>query len=189
MLDAATMARVQKALNVNETLLWAGKPCVARAWTKATKFFMLVGIAASILGAVIIAVIASTFLLQGDSSARVFGLVTLVIFSLNILLTVGTMALAPFWRKKWAASLVYVITTKRALRLGWPRSTSWSKARWFTPDRIDRQDGTSALIFTKSDWQQNGRVLTTGFEDLSTADAMAAENVISDLLAEGSSAE
>ncbi len=193
-MDMDDYQRVQKKLDLNETLVWVGRPRGSCAFTKQTVGAMLFGIP----WCAIVSVVGSAFMYQfwfSDPSTEVtINDVKTTVSEVSIWLKLGMTAffvpfvviglstlLAPLWHKLWTGRLIYAVTTKRAMRLGPLFVKSWRPHDMFELDRIDKRNGSTDLLFAYSSMQTNGRSHAVGFTHLATTTASAAEKALRDL--------
>lgn len=179
MLSPEETQRIERKLDLNERLVWCGKPR-PKGLNKHTIGAMLFGIPwTAISGTVSGMFLVSMWLKPNDSPllARLgFTLFFIPFWCISV-----AMLGAPLWlrlrQKKW----LYAVTDKSVLIVGAFRTTRLRRHNLFSPDRADHRNGLSDILFATSDYAVNGRHLPIGFVNLPTAEANAAEQAVRDL--------
>lgn len=183
MISPEETARLARRLDLNERIVWVGRP-KPTAFAPSTAFPMLFGIAwCSLVGIMIVVVLrdfAGTLRKTGFAWHEAVPLLFFVPFVVVGIAMLG----APLWRYLSMAGQYYVVTDKRALIVG--RFITQSRRRGemdVDVDRVDHRNGLSDLFFAASNVTVNGRPLPFGFRNLPTAEVAAAERALLDLAA------
>jgi hypothetical protein len=187
MLTSDETQRIQKKLDLNEQLLWAGKP-IPRAFTKSTIGAMIFGIPWCAITSVVGGAFLSSVIF-GDpndpvtinGSKTTVGAVS-ILFKIGIcaffvpFITIGIgMLFAPLWKFLAMTGQTYAVTTKRAVIVGRILRKSWRTPEILFIDRTDRRNRTGDIHFAYSATSQNGHHAPVGFDNLPAADLDAAE--------------
>ncbi len=189
--------RVQKKLDLNETLVWVGRPKPI-AFTRHTVTLMLFGIP----WCTIVSMVGGAFMLSfwfaaPDSKVTVnevettvaevsiwFKLGMTAFFIPFVVIGLGTL-FAPLWNKLVMSWTIYAVTTKRAMHVGRWFTTSWrAKDLWREPDRIDKRSGYSTIEFAYGRTSTPAGQSKAGFINIPTSEAMRAEKALLDLIGE-----
>lgn len=180
MLTPEETQRVQRKLDLNERLVWCGKPC-PRAFNRATVAMMFFGIPWLTISGSASIVMLSRFWLKPCTEP----LLMRFLFSLFFLpfwgIGVGMVG-APLWHRLRQRKWVYAVTDKSALIVGAFTCTRWRKRDLLTPDRADHRNGLTDILFATTSYAVNGRYLPIGFQNLPTLEAPAAERALCDLI-------
>lgn len=193
-LSVEARAKIDRRLNLNEQLLWAGKP-IPKGFSKGMLGVMVFGFIWLGLSLFIGGLMAgSLWFGDGSQTIEVNGRETMVselsvwvkvsitsFFIPFIFIGIGFVFL-PLWRRLWSAGLIYAITTKRVMRVGRLRTTSWRVAECLEPDRVDYRNGTTDIFIAYSSILHNGRAQLTGLINLPTHEAAGAEAALRRLL-------
>ena len=183
MLTPELTERLQKKLDLNEQLLWAGKP-IPRAFSKASVRAMLFAIPWSAITWTVFGTFMST-LWFGGGTAKFNGrpaaelslwlrLGFTAFFIPFITISIATL-FAPLWQWLSMRGQYYAVTTKRALALGRFRVKSWRAPEIDFIDRCDRRNHTGDLYFVY------GNSGPTGFDNLPSEALAPAENALKNL--------
>ncbi len=192
MIDSQVIEKLQSKLDLNEQVVWVGKP-KPYAWKKGMAFILFFGTFWSAITSVFVVgmLIPMWF---GDPNAEItvngtpttYGAMSIwAKLGLTAFLTpficigISTL-LSPLWTYLHSTGLIYAVTTKRALKKGRFGMKSWRKNELDTPDRADKRSGYSDVFFYCSHYQNHTPVYS-GFLNLPTADALAAENALKKL--------
>ncbi len=185
-------AKIEKKLDLNESLVWCGRPVKARAFTRITCMTFFFGLFwCSILSVVATSFInalwvdtASVIEVNGvKKTAEQMSMASRVGMSLFfvpfVVVGIGTL-FSPLWYKLSMKTMIYAVTTKRALAVSCFGTRSWRKSDFIKPDRADKRDGTSSIFFT----HMNKSTSATGFYDISSQNAAVAEAALRKLYEE-----
>lgn len=174
MLSPEETQKVKNRLDLNERLVWAGKP-KPRAFTKTTVGAMLFGIPWSAFVAFFL-----YFGFFGDvkKTGAAEDPLSLSLFMIPFVLVGLGMLFAPFWNRLRMAGQLYAVTDKSALVIGRLFTKRWRAGEMDTIDRRDKRNGHSDLIFAYTSYAVNGQHLPTGFLNIPTTEASAAESAL-----------
>lgn len=180
MLPPEETARITRRLDLNERLVWAGRP-KPTAFAVTTVFPMLFGVAWCSFVSLFIVQIVGDFWgkvhaadFQGLTWAQISPLLFMLPFVLAGLATLG----APLWHYLAMAGQRYAVTDKRALIVGRFFTRSRRRAEITCVDRADHRNGLTDLFFASSNVYVNGQPQPFGFRNLPTAEALAAERAL-----------
>ncbi|MBQ9693948.1 MAG: hypothetical protein IJV69_04250 [Kiritimatiellae bacterium] len=182
--------RIQQKLDLNEQLLWTGKP-IPRAFNKQSISLMLFGIPWNAISwTICIAFMNQVVFGDPNEPVTVNGVKTTVgavsiwfkigitvFFIPFITIGIGTL-LAPLWKRLSMAGQIYAVTTKRALILGRFRTKSWRAPEIEFIDRRDRRNHTGDIHFAYASVCQNGHHPLVGFDNLSAEALTPAETAL-----------
>lgn len=193
MLPPEETQRLQNKLDLNEQLLWSGKP-IPRAFSKSSIAAMIFGIPwcaiTSIVGG---AFLSSVIFGDPNDPVTVNGTKTTIgevsiWFKLGMcaffvpFVTIGIgMLFAPLWKFIIMTGQTYAVTTKRALIMGRIRTKSWRAPEISFIDRCDRRNGTGDIHFSYSSVSQNGNHPPVGFDNLPAEALTPAETALRQL--------
>ena len=150
MIDPELQARVERKLDLNERLVWAGKPVL---------FF------------------------AEDGREEPLPLIIGICIFFVPFVSIGVCMLgAPLWTRLRTPHWVYAVTNKRALIIGRFRTRDWRASELRFVDRADHRNGRSDLFFAHDGGNGNGTRCPTGFHNLPTAEASAAESALRTLM-------
>ncbi len=168
MISPETLQRIRSRLDLNERLVWCGKP-VPRAFNKTTLSMMLFGLPWT----AITGLVSGGFFLAEDLPAfplRLF----LILFFIPFYVVAISMLGAPLWSLLRQRRWVYVVTDKSARIMGAFRCTTWRRQELDFLDRADHRNGLTDIHFSHASYMINGSHPLQGFINLPTAEASAA---------------
>jgi hypothetical protein len=187
MLTSDETQHLQNKLDLNEQLLWAGKP-IPRAFSKSTIAAMIFGIPWCAITSVVGGAFLSSVIFGDPNDPVTINGTKTTISEVSILFKVGmcaffvpfiaigiSMLFAPLWKFIAMTGQTYAVTTKRALIMGRIRTKSWRAPEISFIDRCDRRNGTGDILFSYSSVSQNGHHPPIGFDNLPANDLDAAE--------------
>ncbi len=195
MLDPAETTKLQQKLDLNEKLIWAGRP-KPWAFTKTSVGMIFFGL----FWCAILSVVGGVFMygcwfddpanpaMTNDGGEAMSQLPLLAKLGMTaffipfVVIGLGTL-FNPLWTRIWSSKLLYAVTDKRAIRKGRLFTKSWRAAEIYKPDRVDKRSGVSHIFFTLSSVSQNGHRAQTGFRNLPPHEADAAEAALRKLYA------
>ncbi len=188
MLDPTLTEKLRKKLDLNEHLVWAGVP-KPWAFTKSSFFLIFFGL----FWCTIVSIVGGTFIyglwfeesVDPDSLAMLplLGKLGMTAFFIPFIIIGLWTLFNPLWLRIWSSNLLYAVTDKRAIRRGWLFAKSWRAAELDKPDRIDKRSGVTHLFFAFSSVSHNGHHEQTGFRNLPSHEADAAEAALRKLYA------
>lgn len=182
MIDPRLRARVERKLDLNERLVWAGKP-VPWAFSKKTLGAMLFGIPWSFITAIVMSGFIYGLFFTEDGREEPLALkIGICIFFVPFVAIGVCMLGAPLWARLRTARWVYAVTDKRALLIGLFHTRDWRTSELRFVDRADHRNGRSDLFFAHDRGSDNGSPCPTGFHNLPTAEASAAESALRALM-------
>lgn len=182
MIDPGLRARVERKLDLNERLVWAGKP-VPWAFSKKTLGAMLFGIPWSFITAIVMSGFIYSFFFTEDGRGEPLALkIGICIFFVPFVCVGLGMLGAPLWARLRTSRWVYAVTDKRALLIGLFHTRDWRASELRFVDRADHRNGRSDLFFAHDGGNGNGTRCPTGFHNLPTAEASAAESALRTLM-------
>lgn len=174
MLSPEETQKVKNRLDLNERLVWAGKP-KPRAFTKHTVGAMLFAIPWSAFVCLFICVMLFGDMQEAeDAPSMTFQVLFMTPF---VLVGIG-MLFAPLWNRIRMAGQLYAVTDKSALVIGRLFTKRWRAGEMEPIDRRDRRDGHSDLIFAYASVAINGHYPPVGFFNIPTSEAFAAESAL-----------
>jgi hypothetical protein len=187
MLTPEETQRIQNKLDLNEQLLWSGRP-IPRAFSKSTIGAMIFGIPWCAITSVVGGAFLSSVIFGDPNETCTINGKTTTIAEVSIWFKIGmcaffvpfitigiAMLFAPLWKRIAMTGQIYAVTTKRALIMGRIRTKSWRAPEINFIDRCDRRNGTGDIHFSYSSVSQNGHHPPVGFDNLPAADLDAAE--------------
>ena len=190
MLTSDETQRLQNKLDLNEQLIWAGKP-IPRAFSKSSIAAMIFGIPWSAITAVVAGSFLSTMFFGDPTETIQINGRANTISELSIWFKIGTcaffvpfvtigigMLFAPLWKFIIMTGQTYAVTTKRALIMGRIRTKSWRAPEISFIDRCDRRNGTGDILFSYSSVSQNGHHPPVGFDNLPAESLTPAETAL-----------
>ena len=183
MIDPRLRARVERKLDLNERLVWAGKP-VPWAFSKKTLTAMLFGIPWSFITAMVMSGFIYGLFFSEDGREEPLPLIVgICIFFIPFVSISVCMLGAPLWCRLRTPHWVYAVTDKRALLIGLFHTRDWRASELRFVDRADHRNGRSDLFFTYDRARgTHGEVISNGeafgFHNLPTAEASAAESAL-----------
>ena len=125
MIDPELQARVERKLDLNERLVWAGKP-VPWAFSKKTLGAMLFGIPWSFITAIVMSGFIYGFFFTEDGRGEPLALkIGICIFFVPFVCIGLGMLGAPLWCRLRTSRWVYAVTDKRALLIGLFHTRDW----------------------------------------------------------------
>lgn len=177
MVDPELQVRLERELDLNERLVWAGRP-VPWGFTKQTLGAMLFGIPWSVITAITMSgfIYGFVFSEAGNGEPLAVKVGICLFFAPFVCIGVGMLG-APLWARLRTARWIYAVTDKRALVVGRFLTRSWRAAELTSVDRADHRNGRSDLFFAH-DRGGNGTRVPTGFRNLPAAEASAAETAL-----------
>ncbi len=189
MIDSQVIEKLNKKLDLNEQIVWVGKP-KPYVWKRGMAFILIFGafwcsIVSVFVGGMILPMWfgdpAGTITINGCKTT--YGAISIwkklgmtAFFIPFVAVGLGTL-FSPLWTYLHSTGLVYAVTTKRAMKKGRFFTKSWRKHELDIPDRADKRSGYSDLYFYVSH-HQNGTPVYSGFINIPTAEALAAENAL-----------
>ncbi len=192
MLELNELEKLRHKLDLNETLVWAGKP-KSWAFTKTTLVLIPFGLFwNSIVSIFIFGMIFPMWFGDGSGQITINGHATTygemsfldklwpTLFMVPFVIIGIVTLFSPLWAKIRSSGLIYAVTNKRALCKGRFFTTSWRSSEIYTPDRADKRSGVTHLYFsTRISHGRNGSSSTpTGFYNLPSSEANAAESAL-----------
>ena len=182
MIDPRLRARVERKLDLNERLVWAGKP-VPWAFSRQTLAAMLFGIPWSFITAMVMSGFIYGLFFAEDGREEPLPLIIGICIFFVPFVSIGVCMLgAPLWTRLRTPHWVYAVTNKRALIIGRFRTRDWRASELRFVDRADHRNGRSDLFFAHDRVSDNGSPCPTGFHNLPTAEASAAESALRALM-------
>lgn len=191
MIDPRLRARVERKLDLNERLVWAGKP-VPWAFSKKTLGAMLFGIPWSFITAIVMSGFIYSFFFTEDGRGEPLALKIGICIFFVPFVTIGVGMLgAPLWARLRTPHWVYAVTDKRALLIGLFHTRDWRASELEFIDRADHRNGRSDLFFARGQATANGGLNNgsvhlvsrlIGFRNLPATEAPAAESALRALL-------
>lgn len=191
MIDPRLRARVERKLDLNERLVWAGKP-VPWAFSKKTLGAMLFGIPWSFITAIVMSGFIYSFFFTEDGRGEPLALKIGICIFFVPFVTIGVGMLgAPLWARLRTPHWVYAVTDKRALIIGLFHTRDWRASELEFIDRADHRNGRSDLFFARGQATANGGLNNgsvhlvsrlIGFRNLPATEAPAAESALRALL-------
>jgi hypothetical protein len=164
-------ARVESELRDGECLIWAGQPR-PDLYAKGSGCLVVFGIIFTGFAVLwLITTFGIGFLLvgAGDRAVEIAGIPFLVfgLFGLPFLLIGVGLLTAPFWNRKWARKVCYLLTDRRALTweptiFGGVTVRSFSRDGLGSITRHENPDGSGSLVFHEYR-TSDGDVSTRGF--------------------------
>lgn len=181
MLTPEETQRVQRKLDLNERLVWGGKPR-PKGFNGTTAAMMLFGLPwVAITGFVSCGILSQ---LWAETSREPLTLRLFVTAFFIPFWAVGLSMLgAPLWFRLRQHRWLYAVTDKSALIVGPFKCARWRRREISPPDRADHRNGLTDLFFATASVAVNGRQSPTGFINLPTPEAPAAEQALRDLVA------
>ena len=190
MLTSDETQRLQNKLDLNEQLLWAGKP-IPRAFSKSTIGAMIFGIPWCAITSVVGGAFLSSVIFGDPNDPVTINGVKSTVSEISIgfkiascaffvpFITIGIgMLFAPLWKFLAMTGQIYAVTTKRAVIVGRILRKSWRSPEILFIDRTDRRNRTGDIHFAYSSVSQNGHHPPVGFDNLPAADLDAAETAL-----------
>ena len=176
MLSPEEVQRIQRTLDLNERLVWCGKP-MPKGFNRITCSMMLFAIPwLAICGTVSV-----LFLYQlwfSESNEPLLLRIGLSLFFVPFWCIGIGMLGAPLWLRLRQRRWLYAVTDKSARIVGAFRCTSWRRQDLFAPDRSDHRNGLTDILFATATYAVNGHHPPVGFVNLPTAEATAAEQAL-----------
>ena len=204
--NEALRRRVEARMDLNERLLWAGRPLRA-GWFRGVLPLFFFGLAWSALVAFGVwqAVVPLWIGKGAGAEAGGLGRWGETLFFVPFVVAGIGLVLSPLWAWLAARARAYAVTDRRAMVLGRVKTRSWRASEMFGPDRADHRNGRTDLFFarmTVSGGRRHGSpighnagfeprrgggstVRAAGFRNLRPADADAAERALRTLLGSG----
>lgn len=190
MLTSDETQRLQNKLDLNEQLIWAGKP-IPRAFSKSSIGAMIFGIPWCAITSVVGGAFLSSVIFGDPNDPVTINGTKTTISEVSILFKVGMcaffvpfvtigigMLFAPLWKFIIMTGQTYAVTTKRALIMGRIRTKSWRAPEISFIDRCDRRNGTGDILFSYSSVSQNGHHPPIGFDNLPAESLTPAETAL-----------
>ena len=174
--EAATRVRAEKALALNETLLWCGRPVPTSFYPGWWKTFL-----AGVFWCIIVSVLFRHVLfriwtdyLSGEGTQSLWAVLGETVFFVPFAAIGIFLLLMPLWGKLALKHQVYAVTDQRAMVIG-PFSTRYWRAMEMQPVcRTDWPNGLSDIFFALHAVGEDSPPRPTGFPNLSTSDAPSA---------------
>ncbi len=179
MLTPEETLRVQRTLDLNERLVWCGKP-VPKGFSKATLSMMLFGLPWTAITMTVSGVFMYQFWGKPCNEPLPFRIGMTCFFIPFWLVSIGMLG-APLWSRLRQRRWLYAVTDKSARIVGAFRTASWRRREISVPDRADHRNGLTDLIFASAAYTVNGRHPPVGFLNLPTFEADAAEQALREL--------
>lgn len=191
MIDPELQSRVERKLDLNERLVWAGKP-VPWAFSRQTLAAMLFGIPWSFITAMVMSgfIYGLFFAEDGREEPLALKIGICIFFVPFVTIGVGMLG-APLWARLRTPHWVYAVTDKRALLIGLFHTRDWRASELEFIDRADHRNGRSDLFFARGQATANGGLNNgsvhlvsrlIGFRNLPATEAPAAESALRALL-------
>ena len=177
MVDPELQARVERKLDLNERLVWAGKP-VPWAFSRQTLAAMLFGIPWSFITAMVMSGFIYGLFFAEDGREEPLPLIIGICIFFVPFVSIGVCMLGvPLWTRLRTPHWVYAVTDKRALIIGRFRTRDWRAAELGFIDRADHRNGRSDLFFAREAGRGRAHASESlvGFRNLPAAEAPAAE--------------
>ena len=173
MLSPEETLRIRRKFEPNEQLVWCGKP-EPRGFNRTTLKMMLFGIQWTAISGTV----SGIFVWQSwfsETAEPLLPRIGLTLFFVPFWIISAVMLGAPLWLRLRQRRWLYAVTDKRVLIVGAFRTTVWRRRDIACPDRADHRNGLTDLVFAQAGYTVNNRSVPTGFLNLPTAEATAAE--------------
>lgn len=200
--NAALRRRVEARTDLNERILWAGRPLRA-GWLRGALPLFFFGLAwSALVGFAVWQGVVPLWTGEGAGAAPGgLGRWGETLFFVPFVAVGIGLVLSPVWAWLSVRARIYAVTDRRAMVLGRASERSWRASEMFGPDRADHRNGRTDLFFarmTVASGRRHGApvgrnagfeprhggavVRATGFRNLRPADADAAERALRTLL-------
>lgn len=176
MLSPEEILRVRQKLDLNEQLVWCGKP-KPRGFSRTTLSMMLFGIPWTAITGIVSGALVWHFWFSENTEPlllRIGGTLFFIPFWSIAVIMLG----APLWMRWRQRRWLYAVTDKSALIVGAFRTTVWRRRDITGPDRADHRNGLTDLVFAQAGYTVSNRSVPVGFLNLPTAEAGAAEEAL-----------
>ncbi len=180
MIDPEEQRRVERKLDLNERLVWAGRP-KPKAFSKASVAMMLFGIPWIFITAMVSGGFALSWAQGAMNDKSVWERVFLCCFFIPFWAIGISCVFAPLWQYLRMRRQIYAVTDKSALVIGAFFTKRWRRREIGLVDRADRRSGYSDLLFSQTSYSNNGQHFATGFHNIPTTEAAAAERALNAL--------
>lgn len=173
---ADARARAEKALALNESLLWCGKPVATFFYPGWWKTFL-----AGLVWCAMMWTLLPGFLLPawrqylaGDGAKSLGILLGETAFAVPFIAIGIFLLLMPLWAMLARNRQVYAVTNQRAMVIGTFSTTSWRAMEMKNISRTDWPNGRTDIYFALQSTGSDTPPRPAGFESLRTTDASAA---------------
>lgn len=173
MLSPEETLRLQRKLDLNEQLVWCGKP-KPKGFNGTTLSMMLFGIPWTAISGTVSGIFVWQFWFS-ETAEPLLLRIGITLFFVPFWIISAVMLGAPLWLRLRQRRWIYAVTDKSALIVGAFRTTVWRRRDIACPDRADHRNGLTDLVFAQAGYTVNNRSVPTGFLNLPTAEATAAE--------------
>ena len=174
--EATARVRAEKALALNETLLWCGRPVPTSFYPGWWKTFL-----AGVFWCIIMSVLFRHVLfriwtdyLSGEGAQSLWAVLGETVFFVPFAAIGIFLLLMPLWGKLALKLQVYAVTDQRAMVIGAFSTHSWRVMEMQPVSRSDWSNGLTDLFFALGYTGEDSPPKPVGFPNLSTSDAPAA---------------